>query len=80
MRNSGEGTGGSPPSGSLLFIVYSFALLDVLLSNVSGFFFFQNLPGAECTMANRTEVPQSGARQKVEFRGGGAGTTQPLSF
>lgn len=34
-------------------------------------FFFQNLPGAECTMANRTEVPQSGARQKVEFGGGG---------
>lgn len=41
MRNSGEGTGGSPPSGSLLFIVYSFALLDVLLSNVSVFFFFK---------------------------------------
>lgn len=38
MRNSGEGTGGSPQSGSLLFIVYSFALLDVLLSNVSIFF------------------------------------------
>lgn len=72
MRNSGEGTGGSSPSGSLLFIVYSFALLDVLLSNVYvSIFFFQNLPGAECTMANRTEVPQSGARQKVEFGGGG---------
>lgn len=72
MRNSGEGTGGSPPSGSLLFIVYSFVLLNVLsLVKCICICFFQNLPGAECTMANRTEVPQSGARQKVEFRGQG---------
>lgn len=72
MRNSGEGTGGSPPSGSLLFIVYSFVMLDVSsVVTCICTYFFHNLPGAECMMANRTEVPQSGARQKVEFGGRG---------
>lgn len=72
MRNSGEGTGGSPPSGSLLFIVYSFVLLDVLsVVKRICIYFSHNLPGAECMMVNRTEVPQSGARQKVEFGGRG---------
>lgn len=83
MRNSGEDTGGSPPSGSLLFIVYSFVLLDVSsVVKCICIYFFQNFPGAERTRTNGTEVPQSGARQKVEFwgLGEGAGTTQPSSF
>lgn len=39
---------------------------------------FFKLPGVECTMASRTEVPQPGARQNVEILGWA--TTQPLKF
>lgn len=69
--------------------VYSLLYIHFVLLDVSSvvkcicIYFFQNVPGAERTTANGTEVPQSGARQKVEFWGrwgGGVGHNATIKF